>query len=425
MSLRPKRELSATPTPVSRLDQVLTVGKQNPKTTAPRPIKTEPPAAPEEPVGANFFYSSSVDSTEGITRLLDPLDVGSFVKTTGGPTSYASLRGVRQGIGTDDEVVGMGLRNMKPDYATMFANGLTYNGYAPPKGMDVVTRRDAALRMGKTYILRRMENSKGMFGAEWTANGVEGYSGFGAGIISPTSLYRDDYQKVLAIVKAAGTAPSNHALEAALANEYIYYELPDDRRNQTAYTVGANAWAETITNEFKQATLSNTRLQRKSYSNFWVFLKQNAVEGMPKHQKYLCLGRWSTLDYVRGTDIGKRGYRYLKLGMPQDPYPATFGGDRRLESVRYNYTAYDRAAADEAARALLHLQGGSSAAAAGPSVYSQQALNPTLPVDPDNESEWDTDDDTPLSEMELPGGAGPSGTTEALEAGVEAMRVAL
>lgn len=332
---------------------------------------------PEPAVAGEPAHRRRVDEVVHIGALmrevtlspLDPLDVGSFVKTTGGPNTYASQRGVRQGRGTDKEVVNMGLSNMKPDYATLFANGLNYNGYTPPTGMDVVTGQPAALRMGKTYILQRVDGSKGMFGAEWGGYGSEGgYTGFGVGIISPTSLYRDDYQNVLAIVKAAGTAPSNHALEAALANEHIYYELPDDRRNQTAYNVGSNVWAETITNEFRQATLSNTRLQRKSYSNFWVFLKQDPVEGMPKHQKYLCLGRWSTLDYVRGTDIGKRGYRYLKLGMPKDPYPATFGGDYRLESVRYNYTAQDRAAADEAARALLHLQGGSSAAAAGPSV---------------------------------------------------------
>lgn len=364
---------------------------------------------PEPAVTAEPAHRRRVDDVVRIGALmreatlspLDPLDVGSFVKTTGGPRSYASQRGVRQGIGTDNEVVSMGLFNMKPDYATLFANGLNYNGYRPPTGTDVVTEDAAALRMGKTYILRRMENSKGMFGAEWTANGAEGYTGFGVGIISPTSLYTDDYQQVLAIVKAAGTAPSNHALEAALANEYIYYQLPDDRGSDQAYKVGANAWARTITNEFKQDTLSNARLQRKSYSNFWVFLKQDSVEDMPNRQKYLCLGRWSTVDYVRGTDIGKLGYQYLKLGMPKDPYPATFGGDYRLESVTYNYTAQDRAAADEAARALLRLQGGSSAAAAGPSVYSQQALNPTLPVDPDNESEWDTDDETPLSQRTL------------------------
>jgi len=61
MSRRAKPEVKD----VDRLSHVLTVGIHNPTTApqpvAPEPVKIEPPAAPEEPVGATVEEHESVE----------------------------------------------------------------------------------------------------------------------------------------------------------------------------------------------------------------------------------------------------------------------------------------------------------------------------------------------------------------------------
>ena len=389
MSLRPKRELSATPTPVSRLDQVLTVGKQNPKTTAPKPIKTEPPAAPEEPVGANFLDLPSVDSTEGITR---PFKMrkdghGQWRVAGHGSNPHAFTHKMALGRQLDREL-----------QVKLFERDLDFQLPPPAETRLVdgfaVTREWIPAAPGTIAVVNR--NGKAQeHGIRWSHSGLALFSS------TRQQRYRDSL---------GGTVQAllNNQLGENDAWPEILYET-----NASSYSLFQYLYDEKEREGRNPPLLDNMHIfYQVAPSYVRRLLPSERLEGMAGNASradytYVYLGRYGVkpktrLDtrFLLRSKPKRTGEKYDKIGI--------MILKRRRENI--SPTVFSSQAQGARARARAYLE---------------QALDPTLPMESDTESEWDTDDETPLSERTIPGEAGSSGTTEALEAGVEAMRVAL
>ena len=214
--------------------------------------------------------------------------------------------------------------------ADILALGLDLKTGLGERVIDADTTTIAPLQRMCTYRLKRSNSvGKGTYGAEFPDG-----TGSGLAIINSKTMYRNVYHRFLETLR--NTALTVEQREMELSKIDVYYEIPHDKERgyETTYTHGVMTWFERMAQRRKE---EDDLMQRKSFSNFWLFYKRAAVG--PAAGNYLCLGRFDVVKVTYLREV-RRWYVLLKVRSPMGTLP------------KIAYTSFDQAEARDAAAEL-------------------------------------------------------------------------